>query len=139
MYIRHTPTAMMHVTKNTVDQICSATTTLPQVSGANGQKLMLEILPLHAKALFDYASVGGWGLRFAGPAERAHTRLVGDIDPNLTIRPLQRKDGTWCVYATLPYAPSTYIGDFKSEVEAQDWIIHKAKDYFASCNRRKLD
>ena len=64
--------------------------------------------------------------------ERAHSRLVGDIDPNLTIRALQRKDGTWCVCATPPYGPATYIGGFKSEVEAQDWIIHKAKDQFPS-------
>jgi hypothetical protein len=25
---------------------------------------------------------------------------------------------------------TAYIGDFKSEVEAQNWIIHKAKDHF---------
>jgi hypothetical protein len=28
--------------------------------------------------------------------------------------------------------PTTYIGNFKSEVEAQDWIIRKAKDHFAN-------
>ena len=72
-------------------------------------------------------------------AETAHTRLVGDIDPNPTIRALQRKDGTWCVCATPPYGPSTYIGDFKSEVEAQNWIIHKAKDHFPRRNRPLLE
>jgi hypothetical protein len=74
-----------------------------------------------------------------GLVERAHTRLVGDIDPNLTIRALPRKDGTWCVCATQPYGPSTYIGNFKSEVEAQNWIIHKAKEHFPKRNRPVLE
>jgi len=88
--------------------------------------------------------VPGVGVPFSrlaacGPVERAHTRLVGDIDPNLTIRALQRKDGTWCVCATPPYGLSTYMGDFRSEVEAQNWIIHKAKDHFPRRNRPVLE
>jgi hypothetical protein len=60
---------------------------------------------------------------------------VGDIDPSVTIRALQRKDGTWCVCATPLYGLPTYIGDFKSEVEAQNWIIRKAKEHFPKRSR----
>ncbi len=72
-------------------------------------------------------------------AERWIASLVGDIDPNLTIRAQQRKDGTWCVCTTPSCGPSTYIGDFKSEVEAQNWIIHKAKDHFPRRKRPVLE
>jgi hypothetical protein len=52
------------------------------------------------------------------------------LDPNLTIRPQERKDGSWCVRATRSYVPFTDVGNFKCETDAQDWIIHKAKDHF---------
>jgi hypothetical protein len=55
---------------------------------------------------------------------------MAEIDPDLTIRPYQRKDGTWCARATPSYGPAEDVGDFKSEAEVQDWIIHKARERF---------
>jgi len=41
---------------------------------------------------------------------------MADFDPDLTVKPAQRKDGSW-------YA------------EVQDWIIHKASSYFRQRGR----
>jgi hypothetical protein len=61
------------------------------------------------------------------------------ISDDVVIEMPQSAYGTWCVCATPSYGPSTYIGDFKSEVEAQNWIIHKAKDHFPRRDRSVLE
>jgi hypothetical protein len=59
MYIRHTPIAAMHVTRNAVHnpmgKDTSATLTLPPLSWSEPE-LTPEILPFGVKALFDYAN-----------------------------------------------------------------------------------
>jgi hypothetical protein len=47
-----------------------------------------------------------------------------------TLRPMQRKDGSWCAEASWPNAPTEDVGHFKSKADVLDWIIHKANDYF---------
>jgi hypothetical protein len=49
------------------------------------------------------------------------------------VRPLQRKDGSWCVEVIWPYAPASYVGSFKMESEVQDWITRKSGEYFHKC------
>jgi len=44
--------------------------------------------------------------------------------------PVERKDGSWSVKAEHPDAVTQDIGDFKSEAEAQDWIIKESAGYF---------
>jgi hypothetical protein len=55
---------------------------------------------------------------------------MADFDPDRTLRPKERKDGTWCVEAAKPGSVTEQIGDFGSESAAQDWIIHESTAYF---------
>ena len=50
------------------------------------------------------------------------------------VRPLQRKDGSWCAEVNRPYAPASHVGSFKTESEVQDWITHKSGEYFRKCD-----
>jgi hypothetical protein len=52
------------------------------------------------------------------------------LDQNRTFIPVERKDGSWSVKAEHPDAVTQDIGDFKSEAEAQDWIIQESASYF---------
>ncbi len=54
---------------------------------------------------------------------------MDEFDPKFSLKPLQRKNGTWCVQATQSFAQSQYIGPFISETAANDWIIHSASEY----------
>ena len=58
-------------------------------------------------------------------------------DRNLSrVRPLQRKDGSWCAEAMWPYAPASHVGSFKTEGEVQDWIVQNSDEYFRKCGRQ---
>jgi hypothetical protein len=57
-------------------------------------------------------------------------KLMTDFDPDLTVKPAQRKDGKWYAEATRSYGPAEQIGSFKSEAEVQDWIINNSTEYF---------
>lgn len=60
---------------------------------------------------------------------------MADFDPDLTVKPAQRKDGSWYAEATRSYGSTDHIGPFRSEAEVQDWIIHKASSYFRQRGR----
>jgi hypothetical protein len=53
-------------------------------------------------------------------------------DPPRTLKPQERKDGTWFVKAERPDRATQHIGDFKSEAEARNWITCESAGYFAS-------
>ncbi len=55
---------------------------------------------------------------------------MDEFDQKFSLKPVQRQNGTWCVQATQSFARSQYIGPFKSETAAHDWIIHGASEYF---------
>ena len=57
-------------------------------------------------------------------------RLMANLDPERTLIPRERKDGTWCVKAEKPDRIIQHIGDFNNEAEAQDWINHESNAYF---------
>jgi hypothetical protein len=67
---------------------------------------------------------------------------MSHFDPYATLAALfgcvRKADAARSRDAMLPYGP-TYIGDFKSEVEAQNWIIRKAKDHFPRRKRHVLE
>ena len=52
---------------------------------------------------------------------------MANLDPERTLIPRERKDGTWCVKAEKPDRIIQHIGDFNNEAEAQDWINHRVK------------
>jgi hypothetical protein len=60
-------------------------------------------------------------------------QAVTDGNRPIMVRPLQRKDGSWCAEVIRPYVPATHIGSFKTESEVQDWIIHNSGQYFRKC------
>jgi hypothetical protein len=55
---------------------------------------------------------------------------MANLDPERTLIPRERKDGTWCVKAEKPDRIIQHIGDFNNEAEAQDWINHESNAYF---------
>ncbi|MGC1327660.1 MAG: hypothetical protein WA850_18250 [Xanthobacteraceae bacterium] len=55
---------------------------------------------------------------------------MANLDPELLLVPQERKDGTWFVKAERPNRATQHIGDFKTEAEAQDWIIMQSGAYF---------
>jgi hypothetical protein len=59
-----------------------------------------------------------------------------NFNQELTLRPKEREDGSWYVEATWKNAPPQIIGNFKSESEAQDWIIYKSGAHFDSQDTR---
>ena len=50
--------------------------------------------------------------------------------PGPTLKPKQRKDGTWYAEANWPSAPPEDVGHFKSASDVRDWIINEANEYF---------
>ena len=51
------------------------------------------------------------------------------------VKPLQRKDGSWCAEAMWPYAPASHVGSFKTEGEVRDWIVQNSYEYFRKCSK----
>jgi hypothetical protein len=59
------------------------------------------------------------------------------IDPHRKLIPAERKDGSWGVKVERPDALPEDIGDFNSQAEAQDWIIHGSTTYFQKRDGQK--
>jgi hypothetical protein len=52
-----------------------------------------------------------------------------------TLQPKERKDGKWAVEVRRPDVAPMDIGDFQSESEAIDWIVHESDAYFRDRER----
>ena len=52
------------------------------------------------------------------------------LEQELTLRPHQRADQSWCVEAIWHKGPTKLIGWFESQSEAKDWIIYRSGAYF---------
>jgi hypothetical protein len=60
---------------------------------------------------------------------------MANLNPELLLVPQERKDGTWFVKAERPNRATQHIGDFKTEAEAQDWIITQSGAYFGDLGK----
>ena len=47
-----------------------------------------------------------------------------------SLKPKQRKDGTWYAEAVWPSSPSEDVGHFKSAADVREWIANAAIEYF---------
>lgn len=57
------------------------------------------------------------------------------VRPPPRVKPLQRRDGSWCAEAMWPYAPASHVGSFKTEDEVRDWIVQNSNEYFRKCSK----
>jgi hypothetical protein len=64
----------------------------------------------------------------AALAGRVIFRLMADL--KFYLRPVERKDGTWCVEITKIGIIPESIGDFQSEADANDWITEESLAFF---------
>jgi hypothetical protein len=60
--------------------------------------------------------------------------MAGNNRPQ--VRPLHRRNGSWCAEVVWPYATASHVGSFKSESQVQEWIVQHSNEYFRKCSRQ---